>query len=155
MVVWPCRMEVLSHDPLVVADGAHNVYSIETLLDSLPRYVSYSRLLLVVGLSRDKSVDEMVQRLAKAASLAFATSSRHPRSLPTEALAARFREQGVEAVESATTAESLAAALETARPGDLVLVTGSLFVAAEAREAILGFEPELYPDLVPADLPAP
>ena len=35
---------------------------------------------------------------------------------------------------------------------DLVLVTGSLFVVAEAREAVLGIEPETYPDLLPPDL---
>ena len=39
-----------------------------------------------------------------------------------------------------------------ASPGDLVLATGSLFVVAEAREAILGIEPEIYPDLLPQDL---
>ena len=39
-VSWPCRMEVLSQSPLVVADGAHNLYSIEALLNSLPEYLS-------------------------------------------------------------------------------------------------------------------
>jgi hypothetical protein len=42
-------------------------------------------------------------------------------------------------------------ALEVAGPEDLVLATGSLFLAAEVREAMLGIEPELYPDLLPAD----
>ena len=155
LVVWPCRMEVLSRDPLVVADGAHNVYSMETLLESLPQYLSYDRLLLVAGFSRDKNIDGMVQHLAKAADLVFATRSRHPRSLAPRSVADRFRDQGVEAVEMATTAQALTAALEMARPGDLVLGTGSLFVTAEMREEILGIEPELYPDLVPADLRTP
>ena len=34
----------------------------------------------------------------------------------------------------------------------MILATGSLFVAAEARETVLGIEPELYPDLMPPDL---
>ncbi|RUA21124.1 MAG: bifunctional folylpolyglutamate synthase/dihydrofolate synthase, partial [Chloroflexi bacterium] len=55
-VSWPCRMEVLSRSPLLVADGAHNVYSIESLLKSLPDYLAYDRLILVVGFSRDKNV---------------------------------------------------------------------------------------------------
>ncbi|PKB83983.1 MAG: hypothetical protein BZY88_01010, partial [SAR202 cluster bacterium Io17-Chloro-G9] len=81
LVSWPCRMEPLSQDPLVVADGAHNVYAMETLLESMPQYFDYDRLLLVVGFSRDKNVVEMVDRLAKAGDLVFATRSRHPRSL--------------------------------------------------------------------------
>ena len=44
------------------------------------------------------------------------------------------------------------AAASRAENGDLILVTGSLFVAAEAREAILGITPETYPDLLPPDL---
>jgi dihydrofolate synthase/folylpolyglutamate synthase len=155
-VSWPCRMEVLSKSPLVVADGAHNPYSIGALLDSLPKYLSYRQLVLVVGFSRDKNVAEMVQRLAEAAPLAvFATSSRHPRSMAASEVSARFRAQGMDAVASATTSAALAEASEVAGEGSLVLATGSLFVAAEARETVLGIEPELYPDLLPAERRAP
>ena len=155
LVYWPCRMEVLSRDPLVVADGAHNDYAMETLLESMPQYFGYDRLLLVVGFSRDKNVGEMVRRLAQVGDSVFATRSRHPRSLAQGAVADHFRGLGVEVVEMPTTAEALATALEMADPGDLVLGTGSLFVAAEMREAVLGIEPELYPDLLPADLRPP
>ena len=155
IVSWPCRMEVLSRDPLVVADGAHNVYAMETLLESMPQYFDYDRLLLVVGFSRDKNVGGMVLRLARVGDVAFATRSRHPRSLAPGAVAEHFRGLGVEVAEMPSTAEALATALEMAGPRDLVLGTGSLFLAAEMREAVLGIEPELYPDLLPADLRPP
>lgn len=151
-VVWPCRMEVLDRNPLVVADGAHNVYSMEVLLDSVLKQLSYRRLLLVVGFSRDKSVGDMVQRLAGACSVVFATRSRHPRSMAPGPVASLFRDHGVSAVETATSADALAQALDEAQKDDLVLATGSLFVAAEVREAVMDIEPELYPDLLPADL---
>jgi dihydrofolate synthase/folylpolyglutamate synthase len=106
----------------------------------------------VAGFSRDKNVAEMVRRLATVRPAVFATRSRHPRSMEPGLLASLFREQGLAAVETPTSAEALAKALEAAGEGDLVLATGSLFVAAEVREAILGIEPELYPDLLPADL---
>ena len=155
LVAWPCRMEVLSRNPLVVADGAHNVYSMETLLESMSEYLDYDRLLLIVGFSRDKDVGEMVHRLAQVGDKVFATRSRHPRSLSQGAVAGHFRELGVEAAEMPTTAEALTTALQMADPGDLVLGIGSLFLAAEMREAVLGIEPELYPDLLPADLRPP
>ncbi len=153
--VWPCRMEVLSRSPLVVADGAHNLYSTDALLESLPRYFNYRRLVLVVGFSRDKSVAEMAGRLAEAKPVVFATGSRHPRSLAPIAVAARFQGLGTAAVAVSTPEQALAEALEVAGPDDLVLATGSLFLAAEVREAMLGIEPELYPDLLPADQQAP
>ena len=150
-VSWPCRMEVLSSSPVIVADGAHNVYSVEALLDSLPRYFSYRRLLLIVGFSRDKNVEEMVKRLSRAGPLVFATGSRHPRSLAPGSVAALFRGSGTATVEASSPKEALAGALDEAGEDDLVLATGSLFVAAEVREARLGIEPELYPDLLPLD----
>ena len=150
-VSWPCRMEVLSSSPAIVADGAHNVYSVEALLDSLPRYFSYRRLLLIVGFSRDKNVEEMVKRLSRAGQLVFATSSRHPRSLAPGSVAALFRGLGTPTMEASSPKEALAGALDEAGEDDLVLATGSLFVAAEVREARLGIEPELYPDLLPLD----
>lgn len=151
-VSWPGRMEVLSRQPLVVADGAHNLYSMECLLDSLPRYLPHKRLILVAGFSRDKSVAQMVQRLCRDNPVVFATRSRHPRSLAPSSVARHFEESGIPATETASTGEALQLALEECGPDDLVLVTGSLFVAAEGREAALGIEPEEYPDLLPQDL---
>ena len=151
-VEWPGRLEVLSRDPLIVVDGAHNPYSVEVLLDTLPEYFSYERLLLVAGFSRDKNVAEMADKLAGKAGLVFASRSRHPRSVPPNDIASLFRDRGVETAAFADTAAALEAARDAARPGDLVLATGSLFLVAEAREAVLDIEPELYPDLLPPDL---
>jgi len=154
-VSWPCRMEVLASDPLVVADGAHNPYSMGALLDSLARYLPHKRLIALAGFSRDKNVAEMVRLLAARAQVVYAARSRHPRSLAPSALAAEFQAAGRQALQASSVADALSQALVQAHPGDLVLGTGSLFVAAELREAVLGITPELYPDLLPPDLRAP
>ena len=150
---WPCRLEVLARNPLVVADGAHNAYSMASLLKSLPEYFAYRRLFLIAGFSRDKSVSDMVELLAGANPVAIATRSRHPRSLSPQVLAGQMRNVEIaELAETGTVAEALALARSMAGPDDLILGTGSLFVAAELREAELGIRPELYPDLLPPDL---
>lgn len=150
-VSWPCRMEMLANSPLVMADGAHNLNSMENLIDSLPRYLDYRRLILIAGFSRDKNVRDMVRCLEKVNPLVFPTASRHPRSLPGPDVAEMFAQRGISSVESASPAQALAAALDAAGDEDLILATGSLFVAAEVREAVLGIEPEIYPDLLPSD----
>ena len=151
-VVWPCRMEVLGRGPLVIADGAHNDDSVNVLLDAVASYLDYRRLFLVVGFSRDKSVSDMVSRLSKEAPVVFASRSRHPRSTPPGRIVDLFRDNGVEAVDAGHTVDALAQAKQAAHEDDLILVTGSLFIAAEARECMLGIEPEVYPDLLPPDL---
>ena len=169
-VCWPCRMEVLGRSPLIVCDGAHNPYSAARLRDSLPRYFDYRRVVLIVGVSRDKNLEGIVEELAglfypdqQAASndslaLRNATSgtqnksiivtrSRHPRAASTAAVAKAFIGQNLEVMQVEGVDSAVARALEDAREDDLVLATGSLFVAAEAREAIKGIEPELYPEI--------
>ena len=147
-VSWPCRMEIIGRDPFVVSDGAHNDYSVDCLLESLPHYFAYDRLIVIAGFSRDKNVEAMVASLSPAADLAIATQARHPRALGTGELADMFRERGATTEAADNPREALEQARRAARPGDLVLATGSLFLAAEVREAALGIEPEIYPTLV-------
>ncbi len=154
-VQWPGRMEVLAREPALVVDGAHNDHSVGTLLATLATYVPHRHLIVVAGFSRDKQVDAMVELLAQQADRVIATRSRHPRSMRPAEIAEQFSGQGMPADRigiAAHTGDAVAAAVAAADVDDLVLVTGSLFVVAEAREAVLGIEPETYPDLLPPDL---
>ena len=154
-VQWPARLEVLRRNPIVVADGAHNDHSVGTVLATLNDSVPHRRLTVVAGFSRDKRVAAMVELLAQRADRVIATRSRHPRSMrPAEIVdefcARGFDADGIAAYDTVSDAVNVASA--DAKPGELVLVTGSLFVAAEARESILNIPPETYPDLLPPDL---
>ena len=154
-VEWPGRLEVLRLSPTVVADGAHNDHSMATLLDTLPKYIPHQHLTVVAGFSRDKRVDAMVKLLVKRADRVIAARSRHPRSMRPDEIAAAFRSEGMPAGSVAirgSVNEAVNCALDDAQPDGLVLVTGSLFVVAEARETLLGIPPETYPDLLPPDL---
>jgi dihydrofolate synthase/folylpolyglutamate synthase len=146
-VSWPCRMEVVERSPVVIVDGAHNDYSVDKLLESLPHYFEYERLLVIAGFSRDKNVDAMVNSLAPAADLAIATQARHPRALDSGELSGMLKERGAKTIAVPKPRDALEQARSVAGPRDLVLATGSLFLAAEVREAALGIEPEVYPSL--------
>ena len=147
-VSWPCRLEVLGRNPLLLADGAHNPYSMQRLCRSLSGYFDYRRVILLFGASSDKNLADMVSVIAGLDPVVITTASRHPRSMPAGDLAGLFSHAGI----SAQPTENVALGLDTARsladPGDLVLATGSLFVAAEVRELVKGLEPETYDQLV-------
>ena len=146
-VSWPCRMELLGREPLVVADGAHNDYSVDRLLESLPRYFDFDKLVVIAGFSRDKNLEAMVDSLAPAVDIAIATQSRHPRALESAELAGMLTKRGAATIVALTPREALEQAKKAAGKKGLVLATGSLFLAAEVREAVLGIEPEVYPTL--------
>ncbi len=154
-VEWPGRMEILSREPTLVVDGAHNDHSVATLLATLDAYAPHRNLIVVAGFSRDKRVDAMVELLAQRADRVIATRSRHPRSMRPAEIAEQFAGQGIPADLigiTARTGDAVTEATAAADAEDLVLVIGSLFVVAEARESVLGIEPETYPDLLPPDL---
>ena len=146
-VSWPCRMEIVGRDPLVIADGAHNDYSVDRLIETLPEYFEFDRLVVVAGFSRDKNVEAMVSSLAPVADLVVATQARHPRALGVGELVEMLVERGATTEAANTPIEALEQARDAAGPRGLVLATGSLFLAAEVRETALGIEPEIYPTL--------
>ena len=92
----------------------------------------------------------MAKELAESASYTIATQSRHPKSSPATRLADTAREHGLESMTLHDVGEALDEARRLARENPeirLIVVTGSLFVAAEAREHLLGIVPEIYEDL--------
>jgi dihydrofolate synthase/folylpolyglutamate synthase len=146
-VEWPARLEVLQRDPLFVIDGAHNPYSVACLRKAVEEYLPHRRLLLLFGISEDKDLDGIARELAPITSRVLACRSRHYRSRAPADIAAVFREHSVAAQDCATIDEAIQTALIQARPGDLILGTGSLFTVAEIREKVLHIPLELYPQL--------
>ncbi len=133
-VSWPGRLQVLERRPWLVVDGAHNPYSAEKLAKALGDYFDFERLIFILGASSDKDMAGIAEALAPRATLVLATQSRHPRAADAMKVAGEFRRLGVQA----EVAPSLEMALEEARAGagpkDLICVTGSLFLVAEALE---------------------
>ena len=149
-VHWPARLQTLATPEddgmLLVVDGAHNPYSMERLVEALPGYFAYERLILIFGALSGHSAAGMLRALAPLSPLTLATHSRHPRSASGETIAQVARELGMEVIHtSENVGEATRHALSLATERDLVLGTGSLSVAAEVTEEIRQIPPELYP----------
>lgn len=141
----PGRMELLPGTPPVLVDGAHNPHAAGALARALED-LSRERLILVLAVSGDKDAGGIAGPLVARADDVIATRTRQERSLAPEALAARVAAAtGAEPRTAAGAAAALALAADLAGDGDLVVVAGSLFLAAEAREAILGLQPDSLP----------
>lgn len=130
----PGRLQVLREAPLLIVDGAHSpdraaalARTIRELYLQAPRPVT-----LVLGCSRGHLPENVVRELAPLAGRVIATQSEHPSAIPAAEIAAAARASGVPAVEVTPVDEALRQALGAADRRELVLVTGSLFVVAEA-----------------------
>ena len=148
----PCRIDLLRHRPLVVADGAHNRDSARSLARTVREDLGRSEVVLVVGCSGDKDVGALADELAPLAVQVVATRSRHPRAMDAGQVGRVFAERGVPVAVEEPVGAALEAALAQADPGGAVVACGSLFVAAEAREHLLGMEYDPPLDVAAASL---
>jgi len=132
-VSWPGRFEVMSQRPLVVLDGAHNPAACRQLAALLDRF-EYDRLTLVFGAMRDKDHAGMAWSLPAVDRVVLAEPD-VSRAADADLLAATFdRETEATITQAGSVLGALEEALSTADAGECVLVAGSLYTVAEARD---------------------
>lgn len=134
----PGRLEVMAQKPLIVADGAHNAESAEALGKALKEYFTWRKCFLVIGCTRDKDVRAMGFKLARFAELIVCTQFRNSRSMDPYQMIQEIGFLGPPAVAEESVPDAIDTALAHADEEDLVCITGSLYVVAEAREHLLG-----------------
>ena len=133
-VSWAGRMEILQTQPPVVVDSAHNRDSAVKLRQALRDYFPGKRVILVFGASKDKDFPGMFDELLPLASHLIVTRSFHPRAADPEELMeeASRHSQPVSIVPAIE--DAMVAGLQLLDESSLLLVTGSIFIAAGARE---------------------
>lgn len=131
----PGRLEVVSLNPLVILDGAHNPQGAERLAQVLSGDLDFRRLILVFGIMEDKDAGGILAHLLPLASEVVFTRSSTSRSADPHKLAeAVRRRKPVHVVDSVP--EALKRAKALAEVDDAVCVTGSLYLVGEARTAL-------------------
>ncbi|PIQ87166.1 MAG: bifunctional folylpolyglutamate synthase/dihydrofolate synthase [Candidatus Omnitrophica bacterium CG11_big_fil_rev_8_21_14_0_20_43_6] len=128
--LWPGRCELIQENPLIVLDGAQNAASAQVLSKAIKDNFKYQRLILVLGVSADKDIPGICKQLGPLADEVILTRASSPRAIDPLKLAACFKRK-LYLTQSVKEAKLLAGNL--AGKGDLILVTGSLFVVGEFR----------------------
>jgi len=131
-VKWPGRFQILQQHPTMLVDGAHNVTSMRSLVSNIKAYFSYKRIFLVFGTSCDKDIPGIVNELVPLSPQVIVTRTAHSRAATLSTLAAEFSKRGIEPETGETVSEALSRALSLADKTDIICVTGSLFIVAEA-----------------------
>jgi dihydrofolate synthase / folylpolyglutamate synthase len=136
-ISWPGRFELVAGPPPVLIDGAHNGDSAHKLAAAIAAELPHQRLILVLGTSRDKDIEAIVAALVPAAAAVVLTRSAHVRAMDLDRIAAVVSPHlHGPLVLTPDVATAIATAQGMANPADLIVVTGSLFVVAAAREAL-------------------
>jgi dihydrofolate synthase/folylpolyglutamate synthase len=134
-VVWPGRFEVLRKHPPVIVDSAHNPASIGKLRETLDDYFPNLPLVLIFGISEDKQLDGMLEQILPRTTHLITTQADHPRAMDPVDLAQRAEGSGSSIEAIPDIGEALRRGLDLVGENGLLVVTGSIFVAASARIA--------------------
>lgn len=133
-VEWPGRFEILNRRPFIVIDSAHNRESALRLRNAVDDYFPGIPVILVFGASEDKDIDGMLVELLPRVKIAITTKSIHPRAISPEDLVIKVNKMGVRAIPTQSLEEAFDKSLELAGKENLILVTGSIFVAGGMRD---------------------
>ena len=143
---WPGRLQVVSRNPLMILDGAHNPGAIRCLSEAIRAGFRYRRLILVLGVMADKDVTGVLRGIVPVADYVFFTRPEYYRAAAPETLMQAASSLGKPGEIQPALAKALKGAKRMATREDLILVTGSLFTVGETM-AIL--DPETYkPDSI-------
>lgn len=134
---WRGRFTVVSREPVVILDGAHNPQAARALKNSLEQYFSGKKLYYVFGVFRDKDYKKIIELTAPAAEhIITVETPDNPRALPAEELREEVKRLNP-AVESADSVESaVEKSLKLMNPEDVLVIFGSLSFLSLADKAI-------------------
>lgn len=123
------RWQILSHNPLVIADTGHNEAGIKEVLNQI-KSTPHCQLHFVLGMVNDKDISAILSLLPKDARYYFCKAG-IPRALDDEELATKAKGAELKGEAFGTVSNALAIAIGNAKPDDLVFVGGSTFTVAE------------------------
>ncbi len=136
-VRWPGRVEVLSEDPPIVLDAAHNGASARALVEALQERFPGEKAVVILAIAAHKDQLRVVDALNAVAREFIVTTINSPRSATADELAEFVSSRtSVPVHREADRAAALALGRRLAGDG-LLVITGSFYLAGELREMLL------------------
>lgn len=129
----PGRFEVISEDPLVIIDGAHNEAGAQALQETMAQHFAGKKILLAAGILADKEIDSIVKFLTKITDHIIVTEPDNPRKLAAEKLAEHVADFGAAAEVVSDVEAAVHRAKELADGYDVILFAGSLYLIGDVR----------------------
>jgi dihydrofolate synthase/folylpolyglutamate synthase len=140
--IWPGRLEVISSNPTIILDGAHNPSAMRSLARAIERDFDFRDLIVVLGVLGDKDISNILKEILPLAGKVIYTKAAYERAAHPQLL----MEQGKRLGKTGEVCFPIPKAIDKARTvadtKDLILITGSLYTVGEAKSYL---DPLNYP----------
>lgn len=135
---WKGRMEIVSRDPLIILDGAHNFDGIKKLVESIENF-KFKKLYLIMSILSDKEHKKMLEEISSFTDEVVFVNLDYKRGTSPEELKKEASDYGLKA-EVMSVEDAINHYKKKYEDGDLILITGSLYFVSEARAEILNYD---------------
>lgn len=134
---WPIRFEIIQKNPFVILDAAHNEDSMVRLAGTVRSFFGDQKVHLILGVSNDKKISEICAAAKDITSRVYITKADNKRAyeFKDEELSHLFL--GIDFSKTNSVADALKLARNECPRDGIILITGSIFVASEARGLLL------------------
>ncbi|WP_423363237.1 bifunctional folylpolyglutamate synthase/dihydrofolate synthase [Mycoplasma sp. P36-A1] len=130
-ITWPGRFEVMSTNPLIIIDGAHNLEGIEALSKSLSYFEDYQKTVLFTALE-DKDTSHMLETLNGISHNLVLTTFDFYRAANFEQLDPNNKYKHINNYEI-----YIDDMITKMQQDDMLIITGSLYFITEIRNYLL------------------
>lgn len=134
---WPGRLEIISENPLIIIDGAHNDEGISALVQELTTRYANKSIHIIFAALKDKKLDQMIQQLDQVADKITFVSFDFPRAAEAMDLLRLSQSEQKLAVDDWQT--YIMEEIQTADTNGLLLITGSLYFISEVKTNLYEF----------------
>lgn len=134
---WRARFEVVSKNPLIIFDGAHNPEGVEAAVLSIKEYFHGKKIIAISGVLSDKDYEYIGGEIASVAKMAYTITPSNPRALLSTEYAKIYEKNGVSATPCESIDEALALAKEEAmKENTPIICLGSLYTYGDVISAL-------------------
>ena len=136
--IWKGRLDIIKNNPLVILDGAHNVDSAQKLKETLIEITelnNFGKIIFIVGIFQDKDLDNILKIFGKIGDILIATRAKTDRSADAQTIAdiGKYYFKQINIKEDVE--DAIKYALKITNKNDIICVSGSLYVVAEALKS--------------------
>ena len=131
------RLEIISKEPTVIIDGAHNADKVSALFEFAKQFKG--RLIAICGMLSDKDFEGAVAQIAPLCKAIVTVTPNNPRALSANDMAKVSSKYCHDVTAAASNYDAVSKAFSKLSDGDVLLCWGSLYIAGEISEEIKKF----------------
>ncbi|EJO5348712.1 bifunctional folylpolyglutamate synthase/dihydrofolate synthase [Clostridium botulinum] len=135
-VIWPARLEIVNKNPLTVIDGAHNIEGIKSLKNNINKYFKYNKLILILGILKDKEIEDMIKTLVPIAHRVLTVTPHSDRGQSSKKLMNTVLKYNKNCEDLEGYEECYNKAKSYCEDEDMILICGSLYMVGDMRRVI-------------------